>query len=237
MPKIAIVAALEREVRPLIRNWRACEREYGGRRFRFFQQGDAVLVCGGIGAEPARRAAEAVTALFSPEIVYSVGFAGALVAELKVGAVLQPSEVVDARDASRVPAKGTDGILVTYPSLATPEHKAKLRESYAAQIVDMEAAAVARAAQVRGVEFSAVKVISDEFDFKFPLTDRFVDSAGNFLESQFAIHAALRPWIWPAVFRLAGNSSRASRALCDWLGRHLQAIGGPSPVKLVASRT
>ena len=50
-----MVAALEREVRSLIRDWRACEKEVNGRRFRFFETDDAVVVCGGIGAEAARR--------------------------------------------------------------------------------------------------------------------------------------------------------------------------------------
>ena len=53
--KIAMVAALEREVHPLIKHWRRVEREYEGRRFKFFEDGDAVLICGGVGAEAARR--------------------------------------------------------------------------------------------------------------------------------------------------------------------------------------
>jgi hypothetical protein len=67
------------------------------------------------------------------------------------------------------------------------------------------------------VEFAVVKVISDEFDFRFLSTERFVDSNGQFLEGRFAWFAAWRPWLWPQVVRLAGNSNRASHALCDWL--------------------
>ena len=70
--KTAVVAALEREVRPLIKNWQATAREHDGRHFRFFEKDNFVLVCGGIGAMPARRAAEAVIALFNPEVIYSV---------------------------------------------------------------------------------------------------------------------------------------------------------------------
>jgi hypothetical protein len=66
--KIAMVAALEREVRPLVKGWRRVEREYLDRRFKFFESGQAVLVCGGIGAETARRATEAVIALYRPEL-------------------------------------------------------------------------------------------------------------------------------------------------------------------------
>jgi adenosylhomocysteine nucleosidase len=62
-----------------------------------------------------------------------------------------------------------------------------------------------------------VKVISDEFDFEFPATERYVDSAGRFQETRFAMFATLRPWLWPRVLRLAMNSRRATRALCDQL--------------------
>jgi hypothetical protein len=110
-------------------------------------------------------------------------------------------------------------VLVSFGAVASPAQKAKLRDSFGAQAVDMEAAAVARAAEARRVLFAVVKVISDEFDFTLPDMDRFVDSDGRFLESRFALFAAIRPWIWPQVVRLATNSKRASRVLCEWLER------------------
>ena len=98
MSRVAIVAALGREVRPLVREkeWRASEKHVDGRRFRFFEKDDFVLVCGGIGAEAARRAAEAVIAMYAPRVIYSVGFAGALDPGLKVGSIVQPRRVVNA---------------------------------------------------------------------------------------------------------------------------------------------
>ena len=77
-------------------------------------------------------------------------------------------------------------MLVSFGSVASPEQKAKLRDSFGAQAVDMEAAAVARAAEARGAEFAVVKVISDEFDFSFPSMERFVDANGQFLAERFA---------------------------------------------------
>ncbi len=219
MSRVAIVAALEREVRSLVREWRVSEKELNGRRFRFFEKDDFVLVCGGIGAEAARRAAEAMIALYAPKVIYSAGFAGALDPGLKVGSIVRPRRVVNAGDGSSVNLNHGEGVLVSFGSIASPEQKASLQDSFGAQAVDMEAAAVARAAEVRGVEFAVVKVISDEFDFRFPSTESFVDSNGQFLEGRFAWFAALRPWLWPQVLRLAMNSNRASRALCDWLGK------------------
>jgi adenosylhomocysteine nucleosidase len=217
MPRIAIVAALEREVRPLVKSWRATEKEHDGRRFRFFENGDVVLVCGGIGAAAARRASEAVIAIFDPKIVCSAGFAGALDPKLKVGDVVRPSMVINASDGSRTVVEGGEGVLVSFGSVASPAQKSKLRESFGAVAVDMEAAAVARSVEARGKEFTVVKAVSDEMDFEFPAMERFVDAEGRFLEGRFEFYAAVRPWLWPQVMRLAWNSRRASRALCAYL--------------------
>ncbi|HTS07024.1 MAG TPA: hypothetical protein VMP68_15700 [Candidatus Eisenbacteria bacterium] len=217
--RLAVVAALNREVRPLVKDWHVVTREHDGRRFRFYEQGDVVLVCGGIGAMPARRAAEAVIALFTPEIVYSVGFAGALDPQLKVGTVIRPQRVINAGDGSSVSLNDGEGVLVSFASVASPDQKRKLRDSFAARAVDMEAAAVLRAAEAHRLGFGAIKAISDEFDFDFPDTDRFVDSEGRFSEATFALFAAFRPWLWGRVWCLARNSNRATESLCSYLTR------------------
>jgi adenosylhomocysteine nucleosidase len=211
--RIAIVAALEREVRPLVKDWGVSARKYEGRDFRFFEKDDKVLICGGIGALAARRAAEALIALFSPETVYSVGFAGALDPRLKVGDVIHPRRVINAGDGSSISLNEGDGVLVSFGSVASPAQKRKLRDSFDAQAVDMEAAAVFRAAEAHGISFGAIKAISDETDFDFPETERFVDPEGRFSEMKFALFTALRPWLWGRVWRLARNSHRAAQCL------------------------
>jgi adenosylhomocysteine nucleosidase len=227
MSKTAIVAALEREIRPLVRNWARCERLHEGRQFRFFEQGDSIVVAGGIGASAARRAAEAVIALYAPETVYSVGFAGALDASLAVGDIVKPARVINAGDASIVRLSGGTGALVSFDSVANPAQKANLRDAFAAAAVDMEAAAVARAAEARGVVFGAIKAISDASDLALPPMDRFITPDGAFSEIRFAAYAAIRPWMWPQVLRLARNSNQASRALCAALSSLLNPHTSP----------
>lgn len=214
MSRLAIVAALQREVRPLIKGWQVREREHEGRVFRFHENGRAVLVCAGIGPEAARRAAEAVLVLYTPVLLYSVGYAGALDPAFEVGQILAPARIISADDGSRVDLPQGQGVLLSAAQLASVAQKTKLRECYGAQAIDMEAAAAARAAQARRVSFRALKVISDEFNFQLPLSDRFVDTEGRFHEIRFALYAALRPWLWPAVVQLARNSARATNALC-----------------------
>jgi adenosylhomocysteine nucleosidase len=220
--KVAMVAALEREVSRLVKRWNKVERDHEGRRFRFFENGRVVVVCGGIGAEAARRASEAAFALYQPALILSVGFAGALDPALKVGDIFAPGRVLDARDGSRTEVATGHGALVSAAVVAGVEAKKKLAESYSAQAVDMEAAAVARGAQARGVGFMAVKAISDESDFHMPAMDRFIDERGHFKTGRFAIFSAVRPWLWPQVIQLARNGAKASRALCAELERYIQ---------------
>jgi adenosylhomocysteine nucleosidase len=223
--KVAIVAALEREVRPLIKRWHASEREHGGTKFKFFENDRAVLVCGGIGPEAARRACEAVIAIYRPSLVTSAGFAGALEPGLAVGSIQTPRWVIDASDGSRTDTGTGAGALVSAYSVAGPEQKAKFAKAYGAQAVDMESAAVARGAQARGIRFTAIKAISDESDLVMLPVERFVDPEGHFQTGKFLAFAAIRPWLWPRMVRLAKNASRASRALCGWLEQYNRPAG------------
>jgi nucleoside phosphorylase len=207
--KVAIVAALHREVAGLVKNWKVSSEQ----GVRFFQIDRLTLVCGGIGAQAARRATEAVVNFCKPDLVVSVGFAGALVADLKVGDVLMPRWVIDAKDGSRHDTGIGEDALLTISEVAGAERKANLAEAYGARAVDMEAAAVARGAETHGIRFLAIKVISDELDFSMPPVDRFVDCAGQFKTGSFAAYTALRPWLWKSVFQLGRNSAVASRVL------------------------
>jgi len=219
--RIAIIAAMEREVRPLVRGWKVRTMEQGGRRYRLFENGQAALVCGGIGAAAARRATEAVFQEIRPGRVISAGFAGSLDASLQVGQVLEPRTVINAADGVRTEVGSGEGILVSSATVAGKEQKSRLSKAYGANAVDMEAAAVAQGAQARGVEFAALKAISDSVDFNLPALDRFVASDGSFQTVRFACHIALRPWLWRTTIVLAQNSSKASRALCGTLASYL----------------
>ncbi len=220
--RFAFIAAMEREVAPLIRTWKSRTLEHDGQQHRLFENGIAVLICGGIGAQAARRATEAVIREVRPERVVSVGYAGALNHALNVADIVEPRTVINARDGSRTETGSGQGTLVSYAAVADREQKGKLGRAYEAVAVDMEAAAVAQGAQVHEVEFAAVKAISDGADFLMPPTERFVSSDGQFRSARFALHVAVRPWLWGATIALARNSARASRALCAAISSYLE---------------
>jgi adenosylhomocysteine nucleosidase len=222
MPKIgmAIIAALDREITALTRGCRPVHHHLAGCPFAFYELDTIVLIAGGIGIEAARRAAEAAIAIYHPETLHSVGFAGALQHQLRVGDIFSPSLVIDSRDGSRITLDGGEGTLLTYPHVAGVRQKAKLAQAYAAQAIDMEAAAVAAAACLHGVGFRATKVISDGFNFEMPNLTPFIDSQGHLRIASFSAHVMLRPWLWPRTFSLARSSHHAAKALTDYLNLH-----------------
>ena len=226
MPKIAIIAALEHELRPLIKHWSPTKAQHEGREFTFYESTYAVAVCSGIGPEPGRRAAEAIIAIYSPELLISAGIAGGLTPDLKVGETIFPATIIDARDSSRhetsiknariasTPLAKT--IIVSYPEIASAEQKQKLGKAYGAHAVDMEGASVARAAEAHSLPFVAIKSISDDVNCELPEMMPFFRD-GQFQASRFVLHIVFRPWLWMKVFRLARNTKLASENLCAWL--------------------
>ncbi len=228
MPKVAIVAALEREVSRLTKSWSRVEQHYDGRRLVFFERDEIVIVCGGIGVEAARRAAEAVIALYRPTLLQSAGFAGALDVALRVGDLFMPTFVIDARDGSRIEIEDAAGerrgSLVTFAAVAGAQQKARLAQAYGAQAVDMEAAGVAAAARAHGIGFAAMKVISDGLNFEMPQTARFIDGSGRFKTANFAAFVALRPWLWRRTATLAVNSRKTARILGEHIERYRQEL-------------
>ena len=225
MPNIVIIAALEREIKPLVRRWRSAQSSDSASHL-IFESDYAVVVCGGIGPEAARHAAEAAVARYSPKVLISAGIAGAVTSELRVGDTIFPATVIDASDSSRhtsaiqhAPIAGNPlakTTLVSYPEIAGAEQKQKLGNAYAAHAIDMEAASVARVADTHGIRFVAVKTISDEMNFEMPDFARFI-RGGEFRTAAFAVHVAVRPRLWLKVARLARNTKLASENLCAWL--------------------
>jgi adenosylhomocysteine nucleosidase len=211
--KVAIVAALEREISPFVKDCTSSTREYDGYKFKFFEKEATVVVCGGVGAEAARRATEAAINLYHPSLVVCAGFAGALDPAMQIGDTLTPRHVIDASDASRTDAGIGEGVLITFDSIADVEQKARFATAFGAHAIDMEAAAVARSAQAHGVKFLACKVISDSSDSALPPLKQFIGKDGRFQFFRFILHIAVRPWRWAAVRRLARDSSKAAKSL------------------------
>ena len=212
---------MRRELAPLLRGVRG-QRAEG---VEFYELESAVVAVGGIGRIAAWRAAQAVVAKYAPTVLISAGIAGALTAILKVGDIVRGSEVVDADSGARFTASGGELVMVTVSSVSGQAEKRNLADRYEAAVVDMESAVVAAVAREHGIEFSAIKAISDELEFEMPPVDRFVDGDGKFETARFAAHVAIRPKWWSSVRQLGANSRRASVNLSHAVGHLIEGYG------------
>jgi nucleoside phosphorylase len=104
-------------------------------------------------------------------------------------------------------------LLVTGSRVADAAEKQRLAATYQADLVDMEAAGLARLAAMRGIPFYCVKGVSDGYSDKLPDFNRFISSDGQFRLLRFVVFALFRPWRWPALMRMGENSTRAAQAM------------------------
>jgi adenosylhomocysteine nucleosidase len=226
MSKIAFIAAMEREIAPLVRGWQRSTLSSSQKEFSCFERDGVVAVISGIGCKNAELAARAVLARYQPSILISVGLAGALMRSLKAGRVFTPNVVVDATDGAEYRCSANSnhvsgGVLVSAGEIAGAAAKQELVNRFHGLVVDMEAAGVSKVAQDAQIGFRCVKAISDEADFIMPPMGQFVDAAGEFQSGKFVLWAAVRPWQWVRVLALARNSKRAIKALCNRLQAEL----------------
>ena len=230
MPRVGIITAMETEVAPLIRNWRknphpwqnrhlesARGRLRVGHPLNLFESDDAVLLCGGIGYQAGKRAAEAVIEYAKPDLLIAAGLAGGLKPGWTLGRTLVAAEVVDEATGRRFKTASGEGTVVSSRAIAGAAKKRELASRFAADLVDMEGAAVAEVAEAHGIPFLAVKAVSDEMDFELPPLQRFVDANGSFGGARFGFWAAWHPRWWPAIARLKRRSEVAAEALAGKL--------------------
>lgn len=228
MSKVAVIAALERELQPWVRGWNRIVISRDQSDFRGYEKNGIIAVAGGIGCARSEQAAKLVVANYRPQMLISAGLAGALIRSLKVGSIITPNVTVDAASGAEYRSVfGAEivggGILVSADKIAESEiARAGLVERFHALAVDMEAAGVAKVAQQEQIAFRCVKAISDEADFQMPPLNEFVDAEGNFQTGRFTIWTSVRPWYWGRTIALAQNTKRATQALCGWLARNVQ---------------
>jgi adenosylhomocysteine nucleosidase len=215
--KLAIIAALPREVAGLVRGI-APERELVARGIYLYRLPTAVVVAAGMGQGRVAIAVEAALGVGGVETLVSVGMAGGCVAGATAGWVLEADVVVDVRTGekfeSSVQAGGKNPlVLATAEEIASLKEKLRLFATYRALAVDMEAATVARLARAHGLGFRAIKGISDSLDIELKPLTKFTGKHGSFRTGAFALHTALRPWTWLETIALGRGSAKALGAL------------------------
>lgn len=216
--RIGIIAALPGELNPLVRGWDPLPPARGS-GIRMWERpaskgrNEVLAVCGGMGAAAARRAFAATEFRGATDLVLTVGWAGALSADLKPGDAFEAGELIDAQTGERFRAAAGSLRLVTTVQVADPAEKRRLHASYGAALVDMEGATIARLAQMRGISIRCLKGVSDGFETALPDLNPFIDIAGQMEMTRFLAHVALRPNTWAPLARLGRQSAKAAKQL------------------------
>ena len=217
MTRTAIIAAMPGELKPLVTGWPHSTRN----NIHFWAQRDEeeewIAACAGAGQGAATRAFAAIEDGGPIDLVLSIGWAGALTAEVAAGKAYNTAGVIDVRTGERFRCDAGAGErwLVTSPIVADEAEKLRLAATYKADLVDMEAAAIARLAAAREIPFYCIKGVSDSLEAKLPDFNRFITPDGRFQTGQFVLFAVFRPWHWPALMRMGENSKKASQSIAE----------------------
>jgi adenosylhomocysteine nucleosidase len=224
MTRTAIIAAFPGEVKPLVRGW-----PHGTRNgVDFWAQRDSedewIVGCAGAGQSAATRAFAAIEDGGPVDLVFSVGWAGALTARIATGTAHNVAGVIDVQTGERFRCDAGAGELwlATSPRVADETEKRRLASAYHASLVDMEATAVARLAAMRAIPFYCIKGVSDGLNENLPDFNRFLAPDGKLQMGRLLVFAILHPWYWPALLRMGENSSKAAQSIAESLHEFLR---------------
>jgi adenosylhomocysteine nucleosidase len=224
MTRTAIIAAFPGEVKPLVRGW-----PHGTRNgVDFWAQRDSedewIVSCAGAGQSAATRAFAAIEDGGPVDLVFSVGWAGALTAGIATGTAHNVAGVIDIQTGERFRCDAGAGEfwLATSPKVAGEAEKRRLASAYHASLVDMEAAAIARLAAMRAIPFYCIKGVSDGVDETLPDLNPFLAPNGKLRMGRLLVFAILRPWYWPALIRMGENSTKAAQSIAESLHEFLR---------------
>jgi adenosylhomocysteine nucleosidase len=217
------------ELKPLVSGWHHERRNRVDLWRRRYDGGEWVAACAGAGQNAATRALSEIEKDGAVASVLSIGWAGALSESYQPGQAYRVAGVIDTMTGERFrvpqfPASrqnegaktgSTEIWLATNPKVADAAEKQRLASTYRAGLVDMEAAAIARLAGMRGISFQCIKGVSDGLDDRLPDFNRFLTREGHFQTASFALFALFHPGYWSALKQMGENSKKASRSIAE----------------------
>ena len=211
---ILVIAAESREIRGILRNcgpvkklaWPvqfAASTHWLGRTFVFAANGPGPRL-----AAEVLKAAEVNSAKAGIRAVISTGFCGGLDPQLKLGAIVDATSVIDgatgqqwSTDAIRTNTSAARGPVLSVDRVAvTAAEKSNLWNKNHAVAVEMEAAPIAQWAHLSGTPFHCLRVVSDAAADSFVMDmNTMRDAEGRFNRLKITLHALADP-----VTRISG---------------------------------
>ncbi|HLN04380.1 MAG TPA: hypothetical protein VK335_34145 [Bryobacteraceae bacterium] len=226
--RLLLIAAEPREFQGLMkfcRNVRRLDWPVHWARVVELNGREGLLVANGAGPGRAAQAVDVARSFGKLGLICSMGYCGALVEEMTVGAIFV-AERVQTCDKEYVTVRPEcdrphhEGVLASIGHVAqTAEEKRELR-GRGASAVEMEAAGVAAKAEELCVPLCCIKSVTDLAHENFHLDfNRALRSDGRFGTMRLIAASCRRPLsLLPELMRLAKRSRTASRALGEFVG-------------------
>ena len=218
-----MIAALAGELKPLVRGWIASEYDRGTAYSRVQDGCEIVAVYGGMGREAAAAAFLKAMQDGRLDAVASIGWAGGLSAEVVPGTAYRMARVIDGNTGERYVTEDSPdqdtSTLVTMKRVVLRNEKRRVADDFGADLVDMEAATVARLARVHDIPFYCYKAVTDGVDESLPDMNPFIGRDGRMKMAGFVGSVVARPKYWSALMRMGKNSAAGAVALAEAIER------------------
>ncbi len=221
---LAILAAMPEEIAPLCRALSLRPDPTApspALRVGQYRKAKVVVAWSGVGYAAAARTAQSVLEWAQPDAVWSVGLCGALRSDLAVGDVVRGKLVIDRANGEQFVAETDDnrkGSTIVSQDRIAVTSKEKHALSAWGDVVEMEAAMVARRSHSLSVSFSCAKVVSDAAEEDFAIDLNLARTATGFSTGKILLQAARSPWrALPGLARLMARQRDCSRLLCEYL--------------------
>ena len=234
METIGIIAAMPQESGALLRLIKGWERSALG-PFRCQQlqlnERDCRLVTSGMGLRRAAQAALAMLDTFHPQLLVSVGVAGAVYPDLAIGDVIAArntclldkgalGQVMPLAHLSQAAWQAAEKVLQQrraslYSGIAVSTHGAQLTQDQPGQltnpILEMETVGIAEVAAQRGIPLLSLRAISDgprtpiPFDLETMMDEQYNLQTGKILRTILG-----HPQMLPQLMRMSRNTNLAA---------------------------
>jgi adenosylhomocysteine nucleosidase len=214
-----------------------------------FKNRDILLVQTGMGKERAENATQFILERYPVTAIISLGFAGALAPELRIGDVVVCSTLHCApgleQEEQRVEPCAPDANLLSLASQGSGDGATRfclgsgvtvlqlnssiqkmqgLSETFHADIVDMESYWIARIASARQISFIAIRSISDNMQSSVQPFDRILAPDGELLWKKAVLCFLLHPRYLLNVLTLYRNTRPAKRNLAAFISHLVTKI-------------
>ena len=242
---IAILGAVTEEIAGIKREINISDRvrlDKSEAWFGKYQGRNIVLVRTGVGRKRAQNATQQVIDKFNPEVIISMGYAGALTEGLNVGDMFVAStifspesdsnsfEMDDPKNlkwlelAKKTPppenVKLKIGRLITVDMVVhTPKAKKELGSRFRAEAVEMETLEIALLARVNKIAFISIRGISDAVNHELINCSSFLDSDGELSKLRAGWYVLTHPKSLKNAFSLRSNAQIATQNLTDFISR------------------